>query len=107
MNRYPGLLLVFAICGVSLYATNDVVTAVEGTVKKLDRGAKTIAVEAADGSAHIFKFVDRTAVHGADATDTNAKGMYHGLKEGTSGVTQNRPMRVTSKPANDKRRTGR
>jgi|SRR5437016_11223388 len=86
MNRYPVLLLMLAICSVSAYAADDVATAVEGTVRKIDRSAKTIAIETADGGAHIFKLADRTAVHGADATETGAKGMYHGLKEGSHVV---------------------
>ena len=86
MNRHPLFLLLFAICSVSVYAADDVATAVEGTVRKIDRSAKTIAIETADGGAHIFKFADRTAVHGADATETGAKSMYHGLKEGSHVV---------------------
>ena len=86
MNWHPLFLLLFAICSVSVYAADDVATAVEGTVRKIDRSAKTIAIETADGGAHIFKLADRTAVHGADATETSAKGMYHGLKEGSHVV---------------------
>jgi hypothetical protein len=83
MNRHPVFLLLFAIWSVSLFAADDVATAVEGTVRKIDRSAKTIAVETADGGTRIFKLADRTAVHGADATETGAKGLYHGLKEGS------------------------
>ena len=86
MNRHPVFLLLLAIWSVSVFAADDVATAVEGTVRKIDRSAKTIAVETADGGAHIFKLADRTAVHGADATETSAKGMYHGLKEGSHVV---------------------
>jgi hypothetical protein len=83
MKRYPVLFLMFVICSVYAYAADDVATAVEGTVRKIDRSAKTIAVETADGGAHIFKLADRTAVHGADAS---AKDIYHGLKEGSHVV---------------------
>jgi hypothetical protein len=86
MNRHPVFLLLFAIWSVSLFAADDVATAVEGTVRKIDRSAKTIAVETADGSAHIFKLADRTAVHGADATETSTKSLYHGLREGSHVV---------------------
>src|SRR3979490_2369514 len=86
MNRHPVLLLMFAVCSISVYPADDVATALESTVRKIDRSAKTIAVETADGAAHIFKLVDRTAVHGADATEKSAKGMYHGLKEGSHVV---------------------
>ena len=67
-------------------ADEDVVTAVHGTVTKIDAGAKTIAVKTADGTEHTFHFVATTTVHGADATATGAKDAFHGITEGSEVV---------------------
>ena len=80
MKSYRVLLLVFIMWSVRVYAAQDVTTAVEGTVKKIDKVAKTITVETADGSAHVFRVAARTAVHGTSAA---AKDTFHGLKEGS------------------------
>jgi hypothetical protein len=39
----------------------DGLKATEGTVKKLDRGTKTITIATADGAEHTFRFADRAA----------------------------------------------
>ena len=65
------------------FAAQDVVSAVEGTVKKVDVGAKTMVVKTADGAEHTFHFVGRTAVHGTEATAKGSKDAFHGLKEGS------------------------
>jgi hypothetical protein len=67
-------------------AAQDVVSAVHGTVTKLDSGARTVVVTAKDGTEHSVKFVDKTTVHGVGATETGAKDTFHGLKEGTEVV---------------------
>ena len=69
--------------GLIVLAAQDVVSAVEGTVKKVDAGAKTMVVKTADGAEHIFHFLGRTAVHGASATAEGSKDAFHGLKEGS------------------------
>jgi hypothetical protein len=56
---------------------------VEGTVEKVDAGAKTVVVKTADGTRHTLHFVKGTAVHGAQATEAGAKDAFHGLKEGS------------------------
>ena len=68
------------------YAADDVVSAVHGTITKIDSGAKTIAVKVADGTEHSIHVVDKTAVHSADASEAVAKDSWHGLKEGTEVV---------------------
>jgi len=73
-----GLTIVAAI----LFAADDVVTAVEGTVKTVDKGAKTVVVKAGDGTEHTFQVVGRTVEHGADATATGSKDVFSGVKEG-------------------------
>jgi hypothetical protein len=75
------LLLVSAV-----YAAQDVVSAVHGTIKKVDSATKTIVVKIADGTEHSMHFLDKTAVHGVDASAAAAKDSWHGLKEGTEVV---------------------
>jgi len=68
------------------YAAEDVVTAVEGTVKKVDAGTKTVVVQTEDGTEHTLHFVKRTAVHGTEATAKGSKDVFHGLDEGSHVV---------------------
>lgn len=78
------VLVCFAI--VSARAADDVISAVHGTITKTDAAAKTIAVKTKDGTEHTFHFVDKTTVHGADATAAGAKDTFHGLAEGSEVV---------------------
>jgi len=73
---------VFLLLGSTAFA----ITAVEGTVTKIDRTAKTIAVKAADGTEHTFHFAARTVVLGGEKVDAGAKDAFHGLKEGSNVV---------------------
>jgi hypothetical protein len=68
------------------YAADDVVSAVHGTIKKVDSTTQTIVVKTADGTENSVRVVDKTAVHGVDASDAAAKDSWHGLKEGTEVV---------------------
>ena len=78
--------LILALLLVSAaYAAEDVVTAVHGTIKKVDSATKTI-VKTADGTEHSLHFLDKTAVHGADASMGAAKDSWHGLSAGTEVV---------------------
>lgn len=73
-----------------VYAADDVVSAVHGTVTKLDAATKTIVVKTKDGTEHTIKFVDKTSVHGVkasgDATAAGSKDFAHGIKEGSEVV---------------------
>jgi Cu/Ag efflux protein CusF len=71
---------------VMAHADEDVVSAVHGTIKKVDSAAKTIAITSSDGTEHVLHFVDRTAVHGARDTAEAGKNSWHGLKEGSEVV---------------------
>ncbi len=64
-------------------AAGDVVTAIHGTITKLDSATKTAVVKTEDGTEHTIHFVDKTAVHGAEGTAEGAKDAFHGLKEGS------------------------
>jgi ABC-type sulfate/molybdate transport systems ATPase subunit len=72
------------------WAADDVVSAVHGTITKVDSVTKTIAVKTKDGTVSTIKFVGTTTVHGvkagADATATGAKDFARGLKEGSEVV---------------------
>jgi hypothetical protein len=46
------LLVGLSFAAVALFAADDVVTAVEGTVKKVDAGTKTVVVAPAHGTEH-------------------------------------------------------
>jgi hypothetical protein len=87
MQKRWVLILVAVLAGsVSLWAAQDVVSAVEGVVKKVDSGTKTVVVETADGTDHTFHYVGSTVVHGGKATD---EATIHGvdkLGEGTKVV---------------------
>jgi hypothetical protein len=67
-------------------AAQDVVSAVHGSVTKLDSATKTVVVKTKDGGEHTMKFAAKTTVHGSEATATSAKDVFHGLTEGTEVV---------------------
>ena len=61
----------------------EAVSAVHGTISKIDSAARTIIVKAADGTEHTLHFIGKTAVHGTEAA---AKDTFHGLTEGAEVV---------------------
>lgn len=79
INKSLGI-AALALCTGLCFAAKDVATAVDGTVKKIDTGTKTIAVETADGTEHTFHYAGTTTVHG---TEKASEGTYHGLKVGS------------------------
>jgi hypothetical protein len=78
--------LALLLLGAFHLAAQDVVSAVHGTITKLDSAAKTSVVKTKDGTEHTIKFVDKTTVHGVEATATGAKDTFHGLTEGSEVV---------------------
>ena len=72
------------VLGVS--ATEDAVSAIHGTISKLDSATKTMVVKTTDGVEHTVHFVDKTAVYGADKTAAGAKDAFKGLSEGSEVV---------------------
>ena len=64
----------------------DVVHAVSGIVKSVDKGTKTMVVKTSDGTEHTIKWTDQTTVKGVDATGKGVAAgsvdTYDGLKEG-------------------------
>jgi len=67
-------------------AAQDAVSAVHGTITKLDSAGKTAVIKTKDGTEDTVKFVDKTTVHGAEATATGGKDAFHGLTEGSEVV---------------------
>jgi hypothetical protein len=70
------------------WAAEGVVTAVHGTVTKVDAVTKTIVVKTADGTEHTLHFIKKTSVHGAEVTEAGAKEGYQGLREGYEVVAR-------------------
>lgn len=70
----------------SLAFAVEPVTATHGTITKIDKTAKTIAIKSSDGVEHVYHWSKDTAVHGVRAADTAAKDSWHGLKEGSEVV---------------------
>lgn len=68
------------------YAVEDVVSAVRGTVDRIDRGTRTVVVKTADGTRHSLHLLDSTAIHGADLSTAASKDSWHGLAEGSEVV---------------------
>jgi hypothetical protein len=64
-------------------AAQDVVHAVDGTVKKVDAGTKTIVVEAKDGTEHTFHYASDVTVDGAKDTKKGTVDAAHGVEEGS------------------------
>jgi hypothetical protein len=69
-----------------VWAADEVVSAVHGTIEKIDSGTKTVVVKTADGTEHTMHFADQTAVHGAQASADAGADSWHGLKAGTEVV---------------------
>lgn len=75
------------------FVADDLVTAVHGTLVKIDRAGRVIGIKT-DGADHTFELGKHSAVHGARATDVAAKDTWHGGKE-RSEVVLHATMRGT------------
>lgn len=74
-----------------LMAADDVVSAIHGTVQKVDAGAKTVAVKTADGTVYTVHVAEKTVMHGVDggkaglnALANGTEVVVHGTKKGTA-----------------------
>lgn len=65
----------------------DIVHAVSGIVKSVDKDTKTMVVKASDGTEHTIKWTDKTTVKGTKDAGKGIEGgtmdTYDGLKEGS------------------------
>lgn len=89
MNTKSGsftLMLALSLAVSMAFAAKEKVSAIKGTLTKIDRGAKTAVVKLADGTEHIVHFVGRTTVHGVEKSAAYAEDAFHGLREGSSVV---------------------
>ena len=81
-----GLFVLVAMVAWQAAAAEDVVHAVNGMVKSVDKGTKTMVVKATDGTEHTIKWTDKTTVKGVDASGkaiaAGSVDTYDGLKEG-------------------------
>jgi hypothetical protein len=83
MIRKVILVGALALCPALVFAAQDVATAVDGTVKKIDAGTKTVVVDTSDGTEHTFHYADDLVVHGAKDTAKVPGDTFHGVKEGS------------------------
>ena len=65
-NFMLGLCAFFSLAALRVASAQDedVVHLVEGTVKHVDKGAKTVVVKADDGTEHTIKWTDKTTLDG-------------------------------------------
>jgi hypothetical protein len=86
MKKLVSLVALAVFFAVMVVAADDVVSAVHGTVTKVDAAAKTIVVKTKDGTEHTIHFVDKTTVRGAEGVEAGTKDTFHGVKEGSEVV---------------------
>ena len=99
------------LCGVFVLAmamavqsasAEDVVHAVSGIVKSIDKDSKTVVVKTANGTEHTIKYTDQTVVKGAKETgkgiEKGSVDTYLGAKVGTK-VTVNYTEKAGEKTA--------
>ena len=72
----------------SVYAADDVASAVHGTVTKVDSATKTMVVKTKDGTEHTVHYTEKTAVWGADKTAAGAKDTAKGVAVGSEVVVK-------------------
>jgi len=82
-----GLFVLFATVAWQVAVAQDVVHAMSGIVKSVDKGTKTMVVKTADGTEQTIKWTGKTTVEGAKGAgkgvaDASA-ATYDGTKEGT------------------------
>ena len=82
MTKLLMLVVLAFTCSLGLMA-QDVVSAVDGTVKKLDAASKVVVVKTADGTEHTFHYADDLAIHGGKESAKGATDAAHGLKAGS------------------------
>jgi hypothetical protein len=70
-------LVAVTACQFAVAADEDVVHAVDGIVKHVDKDGKTMVVKTADGTEHTIKWTDKTAWKG---TKDAGKGIDEGSK---------------------------
>ena len=81
-----GLFILVASVAWQAAVAEDVVHAVSGIVKSVDKTTKTMVVKTSDGTEHSIKWTDKTTMKGLDTTGKGVAAgsvdTYEGLKEG-------------------------
>lgn len=103
MTRSKVLLKLFSVVGFTLLLGSaygqDAIHALAGTITRVDKKAKTIAVKTADGSEEVFSFTEHTAVRDSRGASHVAQmgvvDTYFAGKEGSRVI-----VRYTGKGAN-------
>jgi hypothetical protein len=82
-----GLFVLIAAIAWQSAVAKDVVHAVSGIVKSVDKDTKTMVIKTSDGTEHSIKWTDKTSVKGVDATGkaiaAGSVDTYEGPKEGS------------------------
>lgn len=82
-----GLMAFVLAIGFQSAFAEDVVHAVSGVVKSVDKGTKTFVVKTADGTEHTVKWTDKTVVKGSKDTgkgvEKGSVDTYLGAKKGS------------------------
>lgn len=82
MTRFTFLAAILALAGVLAFGVEKKHGVIVGEIIRLDRDAKTITVKAAGGAEQVFRFTERTAVHGVRMAETAGRDVFHGLQTG-------------------------
>jgi hypothetical protein len=83
MVKTLALVSAFALSASLTLAAQDVVHAIDGTVKKVDSGTKTVVIETKDGTEHTFHYAADVTVDGAKDTEKGTVDAAHGVGEGS------------------------
>ena len=78
--------VVLSLLAGGAFAADDVVSAVSGTVKTVDKATKTVVVKVGDGTEHTFHFIGKTVAHGGEAVAHGSKDAFLDMKEGDEVV---------------------
>jgi hypothetical protein len=82
-----GLFVLLATTAWQVAVAADVVHAVTGVVKSVDKGTKTMVIKTADGTEHTIKWTEKTTVEGAKGAskgvEKSSVATYDGAKEGS------------------------
>jgi hypothetical protein len=106
MKNLLRFLSLAAFLSFAVYAADDVVSAVHGTVTKVDSATKTMVVKTKDGTEHTVHFTEKTAVWGADKTAAGAKDTVKGIAAG-SEVVVHYTVKGTEKSATEVDKVGK
>lgn len=81
------LLMGLALVAAQGWAAEGAVHAVAGAITKVDKATKTSVLKSADGTEHVFKYSEKTAVRDAHgATKEAKKGVIESYMEGKEGT---------------------